>query len=632
MSKNTHQFQAEIKQLLDLMVHSLYSQREIFLRELISNASDAIDKLQFLSRTEHDLVPTGTEFQIRLQPDSEKHVLKIIDNGVGMTQAEVIDHIGTIAQSGTKKFAQMGEELKNRPELIGQFGVGFYSAFMVADRVILHTQKAGSHEGTLWESTGDGTYSIDQVPRPEGTGTTITLFLKEAKDEDAQNFSDPEVLKDLVRKHSDFISHPIKMKEKVSEKKEDGTTTETETDLTLNTQKALWQKPAAQVTPEEYSEFYRHVTHDWQAPLKALHFKAEGTMEYYALLFIPEVKPFNYYMKEAEVGLNLYVKRVLIMNECEDLIPPYLRFVKGVVDSSDLSLNISREMLQQDKQVGQIRKSLVSKVLNSLKELLTKERATYEKFWNEFGATLKEGIPGDPTQKEKLQDLLLLQSSASSGLTTLAEYVSRMKPEQKDIYYISGNSLAQVQNSPYLERLQEKGYEVLYLVEAVDDFVLDSLLEYQGKKLQSVAKETLDLDTEEEKKAKDAQKKDQESKFKPLMDFFTKTLVDDIKEVRLSDRLKQTPVCLVSGAYDPTVNMEKLMAQLSKSGPVKRKRILEINPEHAVFEKMLALPENEQKKWAEILYAQALLNEGSTLPDPGKFSRAVSDLMIHAQI
>lgn len=618
MAKQVQSFNAEIKQLLDIVIHSLYSHKEIFLRELLSNASDAIDKLKFQSLTHPSLLPADWEPTIRLTPDTNTKTLKIIDNGIGMTQEEVVEFIGTIARSGAKAFMQMNAEMKSKPELIGQFGVGFYSAFMVADKVTLHTQKAGSNDGTIWESQGDGTYSLDSVPRPEGTGTTITLHLKDFKEEEeVQNFTDAWVLKSLVKKYSDFIAHPIKMK---GEKD----------DETLNSQKALWLKSPSEITKEEYKEFYQHLTHDWNDPLRTVHYKAEGTMEFNALLYLPGKKPWNYNMRDMEYGLSLYIKRVFIMSDCKDLLPSYLRFIKGLVDSSDLSLNVSRELLQQDRQVSQIRKNVTNKVLATLKDLLSKDRSAYEDFWTEFGATLKEGLPSDSANKEKLQDLLLFHSTSSDKMTTLDEYVARMKESQKAVYYITGDSLSQVNNSPYLEKLKEKGFEVLLLVDPVDEWVVEALAEFKGKKLQSITREGLDLDTEEEKQKKAEEKKQAEDSLKPVLESMKKALSENVKDVVLSDRLTQTPACLVSSSQDPSAHMQKLMSQMGKEYSTPVKRILEINPKHPVFSKMLKASAEQQSKWAEILYAQALLTEGSSLPDPVKFSQQVAELMVQA--
>lgn len=636
MSKKTQSFNAEIKQLLDIVIHSLYSQKEIFLRELISNASDAIDKLKFESLTNPQLITDSSKLEIKLIPDAKMNTLKIVDTGIGMSPEEVTQFIGTIAKSGTKAFTQMNQEMKSKPELIGQFGVGFYSAFMVAEKVTLHTQKAGTTEGTIWESSGDGSYSIESAPRPEGTGTTITLQLKKLEDtqtedgsvEKAQDFTDEWTLKSLVKKYSDFVAWPIKMNVEV--KKENETTFE---EQTLNSQKALWLKSASEVKPEEYEEFYQHLTHDWNKPAKHVHFKAEGTTEFTSLFYIPSKKPWNYMMKDYEFGLNLYIKRVFIMDNCKDLLPPYLRFVKGLVDSSDLSLNVSRELLQQDRLVTQIRKNIISKVFSTLKDWLAKDRAEYEKFWNEFGTTIKEGIPLDPTQKEKIQDLLLFKSTASDQMTTLDEYVARMKPTQKDIYFMTGERLEAIQHSPYLEKLKEKNYEVLLLVDAVDEWVTQGLTTFKDKKLVSITKEGLDLDTETEKKEKETIKKAQTERFMPLMEKMKTHLSDQVKDVVISDRLTETPVCLVSAENAMSANMEKILAQMGEGLPnMSNKRILEINPNHPLFETMLSTQNEQQlQNWSEILYNQALLSEGNVIPNPARFSKLISDLMIQSK-
>ena len=618
MSKTTQAFNAEIKQLLDIVIHSLYSHKEIFLRELISNASDAIDKLRFQGLTEPSLLVENWQPQIRLEANKEAKTLKIIDNGIGMSTEEVTEFIGTIAKSGAKKFSQMNQELKNRPELIGQFGVGFYSAFMVADRVTLETQKAGTTGGTVWESTGDGTYSIDQSARAEGAGTTITLHLKAfASEESVPDFTEEWELKSLVKKYSDFIAHPVVLKTEKG-------------DETLNSQKAIWLKPAHEVTTEEHNEFYQHLTHDFQAPLKTVHYKAEGTMEFNALLYIPAHKPWNYETREMEYGLSLYINRVFIMANCKDLVPTYLRFVKGLVDSSDLSLNVSREILQKDRQVLQIKKGLTNKILSTLRDFITHDRATYENFWSEFGPTLKEGVPSDRGNLEKIQDILLFHSTHSDKMTTLDEYVARMKPEQTRIYFVTGDSLAQVSNSPYLERLREKNLEVLLLVDTVDEWVTNALPTFKEKALQSITAEGLDLDSIEEKQVKEEEKKKALVELTPVIEVMKRVLGEQVRDVVISDRLTQTPVCLVSSSNNPSAHFEKILKQMGQGEESGSKRVLEINPNHAVFKKMMLGSPDTQAKWAELLYSQALLNEGSTLPDPFKFSRQVADLMVES--
>lgn len=633
MSKVSHSFNAEIKQLLDIVIHSLYSQKEIFLRELISNASDAIDKLKFASLTNSELAPSSGDYHIRLIPNKEHKTLQILDNGIGMTTEEVQQFIGTIAKSGTKAFANLNQQTASKPDLIGQFGVGFYSAFMVASKVTLHTQKAGTNEGTIWESTGDGQYSIENAVRPEGTGTTITLHLKTLEDikhedgsiEKAQDFADQWTLKSLVKKYSDFISWPIKMQ--VETKAENETTLK---DEVLNSQKALWLRPAAEVSKEEYEEFYQHLTHDWTKPSKWVHYRAEGMTEFTSLLYFPSQKPWNYNMKESEFGLNLYIKRVFIMENSKDLLPPYLRFVKGLVDSSDLSLNVSRELLQQDRLVAQIKRNIVSKVLSTLKDWVTKDREDYEKFWSEFGTTIKEGIPTDVANKEKIQDLILFHSTASDKLTTLSEYVARMKDGQKDIYFLTGEKLDQVKSSAYLEKLRQKGFEVLLMIEAIDEWVTQGITEYQGKKLVSVTHEGLDLDSEEEKKLKEEIKKSQLERFKSLIDKMKLSLSDQVKDIVISDRLTETPVCLVAAQNDLSANMQKILSKMEGVGAANTnaRRILELNLSHPLFEQMVNLPDDKVNIWSEILYNQALLAEGSTLPNPARYTKLIADLMV----
>ena len=633
MTKQTQSFQAETKELLNLMAHSLYSHREIFLRELISNASDAIEKLKFESLTQPGLASLTSAFEIRLEADKEKKTLSIIDNGIGMNQEEIIQNIGTIAHSGTKSYLKMRQELKDHPELIGQFGVGFYSAFMVADRVTLHTQKAGSQTGILWESDGLGTYTIEEVTREKGHGTTITLHLKDLKsegEEQVQDYTDSWVLKEIVQKYSNFVSYPIKMQVSREKTVEDKTETVIE-DEVFNTQKALWLRPSSEITPQEYNEFYRHLSHDWAEPLKTIHYKAEGSMEFSSILYLPAQKPFNYDYRDRKIGINLYVKRVFIKGDCEELLPPYLRFVKGMVDSDDLTLNVSRELLQQDRQIVRIKKAITGKVLSTLKELLDTDRSTYEKFWAHFGTTLKEGIAMEPTSSEKLQDLALFHSTDSDKLTTLREYVSRMKPEQKEIFFITGDSLSLVQNSPYLEKVRSKGFEVLLMTDKVDAWVASGLNKYDDKPFQSIMSENLNLNTEEEKKAEEEKLKTAEAKLKPLIETMKEALKEQVKEIKLSERLTESPVCLVSEGGGTSAHMERLLESMGQSIP-KSKRILEINPQHPLYEKMLNLNTSQQGEWADILYQQALLNEGSQLENPLKYSQKIAHLMMSSSI
>lgn len=613
-------FQAEVKEILNLMVHSLYSQKEIFLRELISNASDALDKLRFEAISHGDWKLGDEERGITLVPDATARTLRIEDNGIGMFYDEVVKNIGTIAHSGTREFLKAKQDLKDRPELIGQFGVGFYSSFIVADRVTLHTQHAGETEGTVWESAGDGEYTISRAPRPAGHGTTIILHLRESDsgEENSQDFIDPWTLKSVVKKYSDFISYPIRLKE-ADDKVE-----------IINSQKALWLRSPSEIKPEEYKEFYHHVTHDWSEPMRTIHFKAEGTQEFAALMFIPKEVPHDFYYRDSKFGLSLYIKRVFIMNHCEELQPHYLRFVRGLIDSSDLSLNVSREILQKDAQVEKIRKAVVGKIIGHLRDFQTKDRKDYETFWEKFGTSVKEGVVTDSINREKLSDLLLFRSSTQDGWTTLAEYTERMKADQKSVYFLSGDSIDLLKSSPYLERLKGKGLEVLFLTESIDEWLTRELTEYKGKKLVSIASDELDIDSEDEKKAKEDEKKVAEEKFAGLKKLIEETLKEQIKEARLSDRLVESPVCLVSLSHDPSARMARLLESMGNEAP-KVQRILEINPNHPVFEKILSLDEKSQGEWIEILHAQALLNEGSPLPDPVKFSRLVSNLMVGAR-
>ena len=636
MTKETRSFQAEVKQILDLMVHSLYSHREIFLRELISNSSDAIDKLRFeeLQNPEWDSTQPHVEKHIRLIPNAETRTLTVVDNGIGMTYDEVIANIGTIARSGTKEFLKHTKEIKDRPELIGQFGVGFYASFMVADKVTVLTQKAGTHEGTLWESTGDGSFVIDRQPRPDGAGTTITLHLKEfAGDDSVEDFTNEYVLRRIVKKYSDFISWPIRMlttreePELDAEGKEiEGKFTKVEDDETLNSQKAIWLRSPSEVTEEEYQEFYRHVGHDWNQPFDRIHYRAEGSQEFTALMFIPPSVPQDYYYRDTKWGLSLYINRVFIMEHAEDLLPTYLRFLRGVIDSSDLSLNVSREILQKDRQVQSIKKAVTAKVLKHLEALLKSDREKYQTFWKNFGATLKEGMANDFSNKDKIEDLALFQASESNNYTTLGEYVARMKKDQKEIYYITGDSLDQLKASPYTEKVKEKGYEILYCTDPVDEWVMQSINKFDDKMLRSITKEGLDLDSDEEKVQKDQEIKDKEVEFKDLLATIQGAVSEKVKEVKISKRLVDSPVVLVSGAYDSSARLERMMESMGQAMP-KAKRIMEINHKHAVFSRMKDLPADRQKEWAEILYNQALLAEGSPLDDPMKFSQQIAKLM-----
>ncbi|MFL6195843.1 MAG: molecular chaperone HtpG [Thermoanaerobaculia bacterium] len=639
----TLQFQAETRQLLDLMIHSLYSNKEIFLRELISNASDALDRLRFEALTRPELLEGDEALEIRLEADRNARTLTIHDNGIGMSRDEVINNIGTIAKSGTRELVErlkQGESQQSIAELIGQFGVGFYSSFMAAERVELVTRRAGEAAATRWESTGDGTYTIEEGEKAS-RGTKITLHLKpEDRDNGLDDFSDRWVISRIVRRYSDFVSYPIVLKAEKDPEIED-LAKEKETgekpvmpleEKVLNSMKPIWTRPQSEVTQDEYKEFYRHISHDWTEPLKVVPYRAEGRIEYQALLFIPAQAPYDLYYVASKPGLQLYVKRIQIMEKCEDLLPHYLRFVRGVVDSPDLALNVSREMLQQDRYITLIRKGLTKKLLDVLQEMKDREEEAYLKFWAEFGRAIKEGVSSDYENKERLLELLVFQSSNDpEKMTTLGDYVARMKEGQNEIYYLTGESRSQVENSPHLETFKEKGYEVLYLVDTVDELLTQSLNEYGGKRLKSVGKGTVALGSEEEKKQTEEELKVKEEEMKPLLEALQKRLDTWVKQVRLTNRLTASPVCLVGAEHDYSPQLEKLL-QKGKGGGPKQRRILELNPKHEILVKMGERFAKDQgdpllEDYAHLLFGYGLIAEGGELPDPVRFNRAVADLM-----
>jgi molecular chaperone HtpG len=642
----TLQFQAETRQLLDLMIHSLYSNKEIFLRELISNSSDALDRLRFEALTRPELLAGDEDLKIRLEADRNLRTLTVHDNGIGMSREEVIANIGTIAKSGTRELVdriKQGESKQSIAELIGQFGVGFYSSFMAAERVVLVTRRAGETAATRWESTGDGTYTVEDIEETEkpGRGTSITLYLKpEDKDNGVDDYSDRWVISRIVRRYSDFVSYPIVLKAEKDPEIED-LAKEKETgekpvmpleEKTLNTMKPIWTRPQSEVKQDDYNEFYKHIAHDWTEPLKVISYKAEGRIEYQALLFIPAQAPYDLYYVASKPGLQLYVKRIQILEKCEDLLPQYLRFVRGVVDSPDLALNVSREMLQQDRFITLIRKGLTKKILDVLQEMREKEPDTYLKFWAEFGRAIKEGVSADYENKEKLLELLVFQSSHDpEKLTTLKEYVERMKEGQNEIFYLTGESRSQVENSPNLEAFKDKGYEVLYLVDTVDELLTQSLHEYGGKKLKSAGKGTVALGSEEEKKQTEEELKAKEEQMKPLLDALQKKLDTWVKQVRLTNRLTNSPVCLVGAEHDYSPQLEQLL-QKGKGGGPKQRRILELNPKHEILTKIGERFEKDKEDpmlddYAQLLFGYGLIAEGGELPDPVRFNKAVADLM-----
>jgi molecular chaperone HtpG len=637
------QFQAETKQLLDLMIHSLYTNKEIFLRELISNASDALDRLRFEALTNPTLLDGEDRYDIRLESDKDQRTLTISDTGIGMSREEVIANIGTIAKSGTRELREKlkeGNSSQVLAEFIGQFGVGFYSAFMVADKVTLVTRRAGETGATLWESSGDGTYQLAEAERA-GRGTTITLHLKPVDPETGiEDYTDQWVLSRIVRRYSDFVSYPINSKfereetGQFGEVKPDAQPTYVIEDKTLNSMKPIWSRSQSEITESEYAEFYRHISHDWTEPFKTIPLKAEGKVEYQALLFIPSKAPYDLFYHGAECGLRLYARRVMIMERCDGLLPRYLRFIKGVVDSADLPLNISRQMLQQDRHITQIRKWLTKKTLDTLLEVKEKEYDKYLQFWDQFGRALKEGVGEDYDNRDRIVSLLLFQSSNDpEKLTTLKEYVERMKEGQNEIYYLTGESRSVVENSPHLEAAKEKGYEVLYLVEPVDELLVQSLMDFEGKRLKSLGKGAINLGSEEEQKNAQEELKKKEEETAGLLTLLQKAIDEHVKQVRLTTRLVSSPACLVvGGEIDHSPQVERLLMKGKGGGP-KQRRILELNPSHELFARMLDRYQQNKEdetlgEYAELLLGYSLLAEGSEIQDPTGFNRHVLKLML----
>ncbi|MEB3982586.1 molecular chaperone HtpG [Mycobacterium sp. 663a-19] len=630
------EFQAEARQLLDLMVHSVYSNKDSFLRELISNASDALDKLRIEAFRNKDLDVDTSDLHIEIEVDKEARTLTVRDNGIGMTRDEVVDLIGTLAKSGTAELRQQLREAKNAAaseELIGQFGIGFYSTFMVADKVELLTRKAGESDATRWESSGEGTYTIESVENAP-QGTSVTLHLKpEDKEDELHDYTAEWRIRNLVKKYSDFIAWPIRMEvERLTPATEEGgkevVTIETET---LNSMKALWARPREEVSDEEYKEFYKHIAHAWDDPLEVIAMKAEGTYEYQALLFIPSHAPFDMFSRDATVGIQLYVKRVFIMGDCDQLMPHYLRFIKGVVDAQDMSLNVSREMLQQDRQINAIRRRLTKKVLSTIKDLQSERPEDYRTLWTQFGKVLKEGLMSDVDNRDTLLRISSFASTHSEEeATTLAEYVERMKEGQEQIFYATGETRQQILKSPHLEAFKAKGYEVLLLTDPVDEIWVGSVPEFDGKPLQSVARGEVDLDSEAEKS--EAEREEQQKEFADLLEWLKETLSEHVAEVRLSARLTESPACLIT----PTFGITPAMARMYRaSGQVvpPSKRILELNPTHPL---VLGLREAQKNadddaaraqvaETAELLYGTALLAEGGALEDPARFAELLAD-------
>ncbi|QSB15812.1 molecular chaperone HtpG [Natronosporangium hydrolyticum] len=632
----TLEFQAEARQLLQLMVHSIYSNKDIFLRELISNASDALDKLRLATMRDKDLVADASDLHIAIETDPEQRTLTVRDNGVGMSRDEVVELIGTIAKSGTAELLQKLREAQDSAapqELIGQFGVGFYATFMVAEKVTLTTRRAGETDGTRWESAGEGTYTIETVADlPQGTA--VTLHLKPADDDDRLfDYTAEWKIRQIVKQYSDFIAWPIRMAvaKPAPADTEGAEPAEPTTEVqTLNSQRALWARPRAEVSEEEYHEFYKHVSHDWRNPMEIISMRGEGTFEYEALLFIPSQAPFDLFNADTRRGLQLYVKRVQIMEHCDTLLPNYLRFIRGVVDAHDLSLNISREILQQDRQIQVMRRRLVKKVLQTLKELKTNDAERYLTFWQEFGQVLKEGLLEDADNQELLLELLLLPSTHDAERpTSLAEYVERMKDGQSSIFYLTGESRTMIENSPHIEAFRAREYEVLALTDPVDDVWVERVGEFAGQPLQSIAKGQIDLETEEEKQQAESTRAEQHKEYASLLEWLTKALSEDLKEVRLSSRLTTSPACIVGADHDVTPTMEKLYRAMGQELPPV-KRILELNPSHPLVTALRDAHGQDSgqetlTETAELLYGTALLAEGGELKDPVRFSRLLAD-------
>ena len=626
------EFQAESKRLLDLMINSIYTHKEIFLRELISNASDAIDKLYYRTLEDGATGLSREDFSIQLAVDKEARTLTISDNGIGMTQEELDNNLGVIARSGSLQFKQEAEK-KDEVDIIGQFGVGFYSAFMVSSRVAVDTKAFGSDEAWHWESTGLDGYEITPGAKAD-RGTTITLYLKEdSEDENYSEFLDQFRLQDLVKKYSDYIRYPIRMEVSHTHVKEgtgvDGKDPEYETHTeveTLNSMTPIWKKAKSEVTDEEMNAFYKEKFYDWQDPLKVIRTSTEGAATYTALLFIPSHAPMDYYTREYEKGLQLYASGVLIMDKCADLLPDCFSFVKGLVDSQDLSLNISREMLQHDRQLKLIASRLEKKIASELQSMLNNDREKYEQFWKAFGLQMKYGLYDNyGAKKDELKDLVLFTSSAEKKLTSLKEYVSRMKPEQKYIYYGCGETVERVLSLPQAETLQEKGFEMLCLTDNVDEFALRMLMKYDDKEFRNISSDDLELEsTEEKEKVKELAEEN-----KDMLAFVKESLGDKVKDVRLSGKLKSHAVCITTDGMIST-EIEKVLNAMPAQEKIKAQRVLEINGEHPIFQRLQELYQSDKERlklYAEILYDQALLLEGISLEDPSDFSQKLCQLL-----
>ncbi|WP_399881047.1 molecular chaperone HtpG [Streptomyces sp. BBFR51] len=640
MTTETFEFQVEARQLLQLMIHSVYSNKDVFLRELVSNASDALDKLRLAALRDDAPDADVSDLHIELEVDKEARTLTVRDNGIGMSYDEVTRLIGTIANSGTAQFLQELREAKDAAKdvagagadgLIGQFGVGFYSGFMVADEVTLVTRHAGEAQGTRWSSRGEGTYTLERLDEAP-QGTAVTLHLKPAdSDNQLHDYTSTWKIKEIVKRYSDFITWPVRLLPEPREEEgaEGADAAEAREAETLNSMKALWARPRDEVSDDEYHELYKHIGHDWRDPLETIRLQAEGTFEYQALLFVPAHAPHDLYTQGYQRGVQLYVKRVFIMDDCEELLPPYLRFVKGVVDAQDLSLNVSREILQQDRHIRMIQRRLTKKVLATVKDLMASAPDRYATFWREFGAVLKEGLVTDSDNRAAI---LAASSFASTHdadePTTLKAYVERMKDGQDDIYYMTGESRQAVENSPHMEAFRARGVEVLLLTDAVDEVWADAVGEYEGKPLRSVVKGEIDLGGEQDDKS-DAEKDKQGEEYAGLLGWMTEHLGEDVKEVRLSSRLTVSPACVVSDAGELTPALENMYRAMGQEVP-SAKRILELNPEHQLVKTLNRAWSDrrdraELTESAELLHALAVLAEGGRPKDPARFVKLVAD-------
>ena len=621
------QFKAESKRLLEMMINSIYSQKEIFLRELISNASDAIDKIYYKALTDDTLTFDKDKFYIKVVPDKENRTLKVIDTGIGMTKEELENHLGTIAKSGSLAF-KTENEMKDGHDLIGQFGVGFYSAFMVADVVTVISKALGEDQAYKWESAGADGFTIEPWTKDE-VGTEVILKIKEnTEDENYDEFLEEYRLKAIIKKYSDFIRYPIKMDVTVSRPKADGDsdTVEVKEEQVINSMVPIWRKNKSELTDEDYENFYTEKRYGFDKPLKHIHISVDGAVRYHAILFIPESIPLDYYTQDYEKGLELYSNGVLIMNKCPDLLPDYFSFVKGMVDSEDLSLNISREMLQHDKQLKLIAKNISKKIKSELLQMLKNEREKYEKFFDAFGRQLKYGVYSDfGMHKETLQDLLMFYSSKEKKRVTLDEYVSRMPEDQKYIYYATGDSVERIEKLPQTELVADKGYEILYFTDEIDEFAIKMLLKYKDKEFRSVSGSDLGLEEEDGKKTGEAEKDHQ-----PLFDYMKKVLDGKVKAVRASKRLKSHPVCLTAEG-EVSIEMEKVLNALPNNQNVHAEKVLEINTQHEVFQSLKNAYDNDKTKldlYTNLLYNQALLIEGLPISDPVAFTNDICKIMV----